>query len=172
MLPPAPEQGVLMPSFTNSKTPDVEAIQQEQMRRVEEMEKAKGEGAESQALKMKHIDEMLKALDEGGEDAFFGTMKADDAVILPPADFEDEETTAIPKHSPAPKIKEPTEKEMEEWEKWLANMRLSNDTMKDIPQTGGTSDEEEGTIRPGARHASLDSLLKKCDFYYGLTISK
>jgi hypothetical protein len=65
MLPPAPGHDVEMPSFPHSKAPDAEAIEQEQLNRIEEIEKAKEEGAEADRLKQEHLDEMLRAINEG-----------------------------------------------------------------------------------------------------------
>ncbi len=64
MLPPA-GKGVEMPLFPVSKAPDVDSIEKEHLKRVEEIEKAKSEGEEADRLKQEHIDEMLKAINEG-----------------------------------------------------------------------------------------------------------
>lgn len=173
MLPPAPEQGVLMPSFTKSKAPDVDSINREQLRRVEEMEKAKEEGPEAAALRQQHIDEMLQALEEGGEDAFFGTMKADDG-ILPPKEKLDPEYDEILYRMPVDKKKGP---------KYYSDLGMTPDEIKsilpdsseeetphleyDAPQEG-TITQEEGTIRPGKKASAIDKLLSKCAFYYKL----
>ncbi len=65
MLPPSPGKSIDLPSLLAPKAPDAEAITNEQLKRVEEIERAKEEGAEADRLKQEHIAEMLKHLDEG-----------------------------------------------------------------------------------------------------------
>lgn len=68
MLPPPPGMPIEMPLFPASRTPDVEGIENDALKRVEEIEAAKEESAEAARLKQEHIDEMLKALED---DNFF-----------------------------------------------------------------------------------------------------
>lgn len=65
MLPPAMEKSIKMPPMPMARVPDTEAIEEAHRKKVEEIEKAKEEGPEAEALKKEHLDEMLRALDEG-----------------------------------------------------------------------------------------------------------
>jgi len=107
MLPPAPKKRVQMPSFVPPKAPDTKAIEQAQLKNVEEIEKAKGGGEEAKALRNAHIDEMLQALENWGEE----TMAAKDPILPPPP--EEKIQSIRPAAPAAPNVPELTEEEVE-----------------------------------------------------------
>lgn len=88
-----------------------------------------------------------------------------DEEIIEEVDPEAEELYNLPlKHDALPVIKEPSEKEMEHWEKWLS----ARNTQKDYDH-GGSSGKDDSTIPPPGKSASaFDQLLKRCSLYYDL----
>lgn len=181
MLPPAPEQGVSLPSFPANRAPDVDAIEQAQLKNVEEIEKAKEEGPEAAALRQQHIDEMLRALEEG---EFFSMKEAQGILPPPPSERVEEE---IPGDKISPFLSEFVIEEGKDsldpefWDKYEPEMtkersktRLPQAVVQQLEEMRQEpSDESKGGDRPTVPvKKKADVLLAKCDQYCKLATGK
>ncbi len=95
-----------------------------------------------------------------------------------PEEGEEEVVVSIPKHNKLPAIKDLSEKEMKQWEDFIAEKKLQKDLdiTKEVVDLGREEklEEEMGTMPaiPARKKADLspDKLLKLCSQYYDLAI--
>ena len=95
---------------------------------------------------------------------------ANNTVMLPPPLESEDGEDSIPREE---------NKIPENLQKLLLLVQDEGKTFEDLEKgnmskeaPGGLLGEEEGTIRPGAKNASVDNLLSRCDQYYKRALSE